>query len=109
MDYPQKPRTRVAFVDEETLGIGPNGCGLRVRPGGYIIAEVDGLDEDCVMVEDPEQPGTLLAILHESTVEIHETVATVDHVGWAAYRRRNPHVVASWGEQNGRVAPATGE
>lgn len=59
--------SRLATVNEEITGIGPDGRGLRVEPGQYVVAELDGVDPDHVYVYDPADDqgpgGRLLACI----------------------------------------------
>ncbi|WP_431881950.1 hypothetical protein [Micromonospora chalcea] len=61
----------IATVGEGgTTGIGPSGHGVRVPAGKYTVAEVDGIGKDTVFLCDPKRPGTLLARVQTSEVNL---------------------------------------
>ncbi|MEU1761243.1 hypothetical protein [Micromonospora sp. NPDC005652] len=61
----------IATVGEGgTTGIGPSGRGVQVPAGEYTVAELDGVGKDMVFLDDPEQPGTLLAQVETSEVNL---------------------------------------
>ena len=102
METTHKKQVRVAFLDEETQGIGPNGRGTRVAPGAYIIADLDGMEPGMLMLQVAGST-LLLAIVQESDANHIQEVLDGPHArDWAAYYRAHPNTVASWGEQNGR-------
>jgi hypothetical protein len=96
-----KKKVQVAFIDEPTVGIGPNGRGAEVEPGAYKVAELDGMRNGVVMIEGED--GALLAMVAENDVaEVLKVLDGPYPVAWAVYHRAHPNVLASWAEQNGR-------
>lgn len=106
MDYPEKPKVRVAFIDERAYGLAPNGGARPIEPGAYRIADLAGMKNGMIMLVHPDD--SLVAMIPmEYAAEIIETVSIKDPVGWATYRRHNPKTLAVWGEQNNRMAPSS--
>lgn len=97
-----KKKVRVAFLDLDATGIGPNGRGVPVASGQYRVAELDSMEDGVLMLECPSD-GSLLAMVPTWAVDHTQEVLDGEHaLAWAAYYRANPQVVATWGEQNGR-------
>ncbi len=102
MSFEPKRKVSVAFLDKEATGIGPSGSGISVPPGAYKIAALDGMRPGIIMLADKD--NNLIAMMGLDYVDhIEEVVDGPYPLEWAAYRRENPHVLASWGEVNGRL------
>lgn len=96
----RKDKVMVAFLDEEATGIGPNGRAMKVAPGPYVVAALDGMRPGIIMLAEPD--GTLIAMMDlDYVAHMQEVLDGPYPLKWAAYYRDNPNVLATWGEQNG--------
>jgi hypothetical protein len=95
-------KARVAFIDETANGLGWHGRGVQVEPGAYRVAQLDGMQDGIVMLQEPGSEKLLAMVEDTSVAEFREVLDTPYAAEWATYYRSNPDVLASWGEQNGR-------
>ncbi len=102
MSYEPKKKARVAFIDEPANGLGWHGRGVKVEPGAYRVAQLDGMQDGIIMLQDPGSDKLLAMVEEQSVAEFREVLDTPFAPQWATYYRENPDVQASWGEQNGR-------
>lgn len=101
MTHEPKRKVMVAFLDEEATGIGPSGSGIKVAPGPYLVAALDGMRPGIIMLSEAD--GTLVAMMGiDYVTHMQEVLDGPYPLEWAAYYRERPEVLASWGEQNGR-------